>query len=394
MLRTIDKGTESNVDDAKTVVVRDAAAWKKLWQGHAPDRALPAVDFSREMVVAVFMGSRPTSGLRRRDPGNARRGRRAGGRVSGNRAGARRDDGASDHLAVSHGGRPARGRMAVSRRSSEITGRRSRAGVCGDRGGRGPGPAPSTAQGAPQQPTFKVQVDYVEVDAIATDRAGGIVSDLKKEDFKVIEDGQPQTITAFTFVHIPVEQLQRPLGAAAPIEPDVKDNERPFDGRLYVMIIDDQHTAFARTQPVKRAAKEFIDKHLGSNDLMAVVHTAGGPKTGQELTSNKRLLIAAVDQSPWAPGEARPPSRRRAAWVAPRLTPGACTLAVSTLDTIRDVADVVRRHPRPAEDDSLRERGNRRPTRWTCVAERRHARRDRERRRAPTSASTASIRAG
>jgi len=62
MLRTIDKGAESNVDDAKTVVVRDAAAWKKLWQGHAPDRALPAVDFSHEMVVAVFMGSRTTAG--------------------------------------------------------------------------------------------------------------------------------------------------------------------------------------------------------------------------------------------------------------------------------------------------------------------------------------------
>jgi hypothetical protein len=61
--------------------------------------------------------------------------------------------------------------------------------------------------------------------------AGGIVTDLKKEDFKIIEDGQPQTITALTFVHIPVEQLRRPLGAPAPIEPDVKDNERPFDGR-------------------------------------------------------------------------------------------------------------------------------------------------------------------
>ncbi len=156
----------------------------------------------------------------------------------------------------------------------------------------GQAPAP-----APQQPTFKVQVDYVEVDAIATDRAGGIVSDLKKEDFKILEDGQPQAINAFTFVHIPVEQLQRPLGAPAPIEPDVKDNVRPFDGRLYVMIIDDQHTAFARTQPVKRAAKEFIDKHLGSNDLMAVVHTAGGPKAGQELTSNKRLLLASVDRT-------------------------------------------------------------------------------------------------
>jgi len=62
MLRTIDKGAASNVDDAKTAVVHDAAAWKKLWQGHSPDRELPAVDFSKEMVVAVFLGSRTTSG--------------------------------------------------------------------------------------------------------------------------------------------------------------------------------------------------------------------------------------------------------------------------------------------------------------------------------------------
>jgi hypothetical protein len=62
MLRTIDKGAASNVDDAKTAVVRDAAAWKALWQRHASDRELPAVDFSKEMVVAVFLGSRTTSG--------------------------------------------------------------------------------------------------------------------------------------------------------------------------------------------------------------------------------------------------------------------------------------------------------------------------------------------
>jgi VWFA-related protein len=149
----------------------------------------------------------------------------------------------------------------------------------------------------PQRPTFKVQVDYVEVDALVTDSAGGSVSDLKKEDFQVLEDGRPQTITAFSFVHIPVEQLQRPLGAAAPIEPDVKDNERPFDGRLYVMIIDDAHIGFQRTPRVKSVAKEFIEKHLGSNDLMAVLHTTGGPRNGQELTSNKRLLLAAVDHT-------------------------------------------------------------------------------------------------
>src|SRR5712692_6301107 len=148
-----------------------------------------------------------------------------------------------------------------------------------------------------QQPTFKVQVDYVEVDALVTDRSGNFIRDLKKEDFQVIEDGRPQAITTFSLVDIPVERLQRPLGAELPIEPDVKTNERPFDGRVYVMIIDDYHTGFGRTERVKRAAKQFIQRNLGSNDLMAVVHTAGAADAGQEFTSNKRLLLAAVDKT-------------------------------------------------------------------------------------------------
>jgi len=60
--RTIEKGDQSNVDDARQVVIRDAAAWRTLWQQHAPDRPLPPVDFAKESVVAMFMGSRPTAG--------------------------------------------------------------------------------------------------------------------------------------------------------------------------------------------------------------------------------------------------------------------------------------------------------------------------------------------
>ncbi len=60
--RTIEKGDQSNIDAAKQVVVRDAAAWRALWQQHSPDRPMPAVDFSKESVVAVFLGSKPTAG--------------------------------------------------------------------------------------------------------------------------------------------------------------------------------------------------------------------------------------------------------------------------------------------------------------------------------------------
>ena len=61
-MRTIDKGDHSNMDDAAQVVAKTEQEWQQLWQKHTPDRPRPAVDFSKEMVVGVFLGSRPTAG--------------------------------------------------------------------------------------------------------------------------------------------------------------------------------------------------------------------------------------------------------------------------------------------------------------------------------------------
>jgi len=160
----------------------------------------------------------------------------------------------------------------------------------------GPSSGPP-APASPQTPTFSVTVDYVEVDAVVTDRDGQFVRDLKPADFEIFEDGKPQPISAFSIVDIPVERQQRPLYAPTPIEPDVKSNERPFDGRVYVMLIDDLHTYGGRTARVREAARQFIQQHLGANDLMAVVHTAGPSDASQEFTNSKRLLLAAVDRT-------------------------------------------------------------------------------------------------
>ena len=147
-----------------------------------------------------------------------------------------------------------------------------------------------------QTPTFKAEVEYVEVDALVTDSQGQFVRDLKKEDFQVFEDNQRQTISTFSLVDIPIQKLDRPLFAAAPIEPDVKSNERPFDGRVYVAILDDLHTDVHRTINVKNAMHRFIERNLGENDLMAIVETGGRTDAAQEFTNSKRLLLAAVDK--------------------------------------------------------------------------------------------------
>ena len=62
-MKTVEKGLYSAVDDARQVVVRTPAEWAKVWQTHSFERARPAVDFTKEMVVGVFMGSRPSAGF-------------------------------------------------------------------------------------------------------------------------------------------------------------------------------------------------------------------------------------------------------------------------------------------------------------------------------------------
>src|SRR5437870_10409513 len=64
-----------------------------------------------------------------------------------------------------------------------------------------------------------------------------------------------------------------------------------------MMIVDDLHTNPGRTARVKGAARQFIEQHLGSNDLMAIVHTAGPTDASQDFTNSKRLLLAAVDRT-------------------------------------------------------------------------------------------------
>jgi PrcB C-terminal len=61
--RTIAKGEQSGIESPTQVLARNAEEWAALWRRHAGDRERPAVDFSREMVVGVFMGTRPNAGF-------------------------------------------------------------------------------------------------------------------------------------------------------------------------------------------------------------------------------------------------------------------------------------------------------------------------------------------
>ena len=161
------------------------------------------------------------------------------------------------------------------------------------------------AQQAPQPPptsdsqppiTFRAEINYVEVDARVLDRDGAFVGGLTAADFQVLEDGKPQKIDAFSFVNIPVARQERPLFAKAPIESDVVTNLDGYDGRVYVLVLDDQHTNPLRSQRTKQAARTFVQRYIGANDMAAVVYTSGRSDVAQEFTSSQRRLLTAVDK--------------------------------------------------------------------------------------------------
>ena len=61
--RSLDKGPTSQIDGARQAVARSEVEWTAMWNEHAGNRVRPPVDFSKEMVVAVFLGTRPTAGF-------------------------------------------------------------------------------------------------------------------------------------------------------------------------------------------------------------------------------------------------------------------------------------------------------------------------------------------
>jgi VWFA-related protein len=158
--------------------------------------------------------------------------------------------------------------------------------------------APKGQQGQKEQPpaTFRVRVDYVQVDATVHDSAGRFVPDLTKDDFEVVEDGGKQTIDRIELVNVPVEPRALPaLLSGRPWEPDVYTNTVP-PGRIYLIVMDDLHVHPARSLAARRIARMFIEQNMAPNDVAAVVVTSGNRKAAQEFTSNHRLLLEAVDK--------------------------------------------------------------------------------------------------
>jgi hypothetical protein len=58
------EGQHSRIAERRAIAVSDEAAWEKVWKEHDASAPVPAVDFEKENVVAIFLGETPNAGVK------------------------------------------------------------------------------------------------------------------------------------------------------------------------------------------------------------------------------------------------------------------------------------------------------------------------------------------
>lgn len=166
--------------------------------------------------------------------------------------------------------------------------------------------AQNPSQSAPDT-VIRINVNLVQVDAVVHDEKDKPVTDLKAQDFEILQDGKAQTITNFSFITIPSEPgaaavAKTPAsavpgtgGKAAPAPPPTR--LRPDQVRRTVaLVVDDLGLSFENIARVRSSLKKFVDTQMQPGDLVAVIRTGAGMGALQQFTSDKRLLYAAIDK--------------------------------------------------------------------------------------------------
>ena len=129
-----------------------------------------------------------------------------------------------------------------------------------------PPPAPKIAD----QPDYslKVNVPLVNVDVLVTTKDGQFVPGLKKENFRIAEDGVPQTVSKFSV-------SEAPITAVMLIE---------FASTSYYILVDTLNASYAFASTLKK------------DDWVAVTYYDMQPHILTDFTQDKKAVLGALNQ--------------------------------------------------------------------------------------------------
>jgi VWFA-related protein len=133
-----------------------------------------------------------------------------------------------------------------------------------------PPPAPEKPKKIENMPNYSIKVDVplVSLDVLVTTKDGQTIPGLKKENFKIMEDGTPQQISTFN-------QTEAPITAVLLVE---------FASTNYSFMVDALNASYSFANTLRK------------DDWVAVISYDMKPEILADFTQDKRAVQAALNQ--------------------------------------------------------------------------------------------------
>src|ERR1051325_11301105 len=149
---------------------------------------------------------------------------------------------------------------------------------------------------AQEEDVVKVKSNLVNIDVMVKDKKGKYISDLKPEDFTIIENGVAQKIE---FFDAPLSRSESKTATAGVTSTTTTTTTAPANApRNYVaLVIDSQTTDITNLKQVREGTLKYIRDQITDNDVVALLSVTNGLRMLQPFTQDKAKLIAAVENA-------------------------------------------------------------------------------------------------
>jgi VWFA-related protein len=150
--------------------------------------------------------------------------------------------------------------------------------------------------------TFHSESELVLVNVTVRDKNGNIVSNLKPEDFTILEDNKPQKVVSFDIENVDAVANQnvaqaQPISGSAPA-PSPSDTtastantaDQFKDRRLIVLFFDLSAMEPDEIDHAITAAEHYVDTQMVPADLVSIVSLGSSLLVNQDFTSDHALL--------------------------------------------------------------------------------------------------------
>jgi VWFA-related protein len=156
--------------------------------------------------------------------------------------------------------------------------------------------AAQTGQIAQKPLQYKVSVTLKLIQVYVTDKSGKPVRDLTRQEFIVIDNGQPVTISAFEkhdLAEAPTAAPEKPEPEPVPVSAPA---QAPVLGRKFIILFDFAYNTMSGIKASIDAARHFLDTEVQPEDELAFVSYSllKGLKIHEFLTTDHAKVKAAL----------------------------------------------------------------------------------------------------